>query len=188
MDDFFSTIKSKAIKDGFLKLFFYTKTLVINPKKALVRLPGNNVPWLSFIAFATVASIFSGFLFSVFTLSPLAFVVAFTIFPLTVLASIALFSGFLYYFFLFFLERTESLKLLVSLSIFSTLPILITHPLSAWWPGIYLLGCGVSGGIIYLALRQSFKVNKKLAGRLVLILIGVSFFMWLVSILTSYRP
>lgn len=90
-----------------------------------------------------------------------------------------LMSLFLYYYFQVFEYRTVSFRRLFTQTFFASIPFFLFQTISEYLPPISLLGFALTGLIMVVGLVENFQLEKKRAIKLMSIVIGVVFLVWL---------
>jgi hypothetical protein len=96
-------------------------------------------------------------------------------------------AGFFYYYFQVFEKRTVDFLSLLRMIFLSNVPFLIVHTLTAILPPLTFLGLAFAGMILVVGLTDHFKLEKKRAIKLVVLLYAMVFLVWIWDRLDTRR-
>ncbi len=109
------------------------------------------------------------------------------LFPILVTVMGALLSAFLYYYFQIFEQRTVSYVRLFTLVAFANFPFFLFHIPSFLFPPSDLFGLAMTSILLVIGLTENFGLEKKRSLRLIALMFGLLFLLWLAEKVLSTR-
>ncbi|MBX2989247.1 MAG: YIP1 family protein [Bdellovibrionaceae bacterium] len=156
-----------------LKVFFR------HPLEEVARLP--DWSWKrTFFTLATIAAL-SGFLAGLFPPGVWKLLQGLILFPILVTVMSSLLASFLYYYFQIFERRTVSFARLFTLVAFSLFPFFLFHIASSFFPPSDLFGLAMMAILLVVGLTENFGLEKKRSLRLIIVVFGLLFALWLME-------
>lgn len=109
------------------------------------------------------------------------------LFPILVTVMSAVLACFFYYSFQIFERRTVSMVRLITLIFFANLPYLLFHIPSSLFPPADIFGLGMAAILLVIGLTENFGLPKKRSLRLVGVVFGLLFLLWLAEKVTGIQ-
>lgn len=144
-------------------------------------------PWRTLIWVQIVLSMISGVLASLTRPNFFGLLFGIIVMPIMSMLMVSLLTAFLYYYFQVFEKRAVSAAKLFTLSFFASIPFFIFQIASAIIPPITLIGFAFSAMLLAVGLSENFKIEKRHAVRLSLVLFGVVLLVWIGNRVRDYR-
>lgn len=163
----------------------YVQKFLRRPLEEIARLPDWTLTQVLVVhgLLALVSGVLSGF----FPFGLWRVLQGLILFPILVSVMASLLSAFLYYYFQIFERRTVSYVKLFTLVAFSNLPFFLFHIPSALFPPSDLFGLAMASILLVIGLTENFGMEKRRSLRLVGLLFGLLFLLWLAEKVLSSR-
>lgn len=167
--------------DSFRRQFELTLKFLFeflkHPLQRMTALPDWGWSHLTLVLIGT--SLVSGTLNGIVSLSLYQFIYGLFVLPTTCLITDFVLTSFMYYYFQVFEKRAVSFRKLWTLVIFASIPFFLFQAIASLVPPITLIGLAFSGLLLVVGLSENFKLEKKRALRLVVLLYLMVFSVWL---------
>jgi hypothetical protein len=170
-------------QDGFQDTIQSLKAFFRHPLEEVARLPNWGLK-RTLIVQALLAGI-SGALAGVFPPGLWKILQGLILFPILVTVMSALLASFFYYYFQIFERRTVSYPRLLTLIAFASFPFFLFHIPSTLFPFADLFGLAMMGILLAIGLTENFMMEKRRALRLVGVVFGLLFVLWLAERISS---
>jgi hypothetical protein len=148
-----------------------------HPLQRITVLPDWGWSHLTLVLIGT--SLVSGTLNGIVSLSFYQFAYGLFVLPTTCLITDFVLTSFMYYYFQVFERRVVSFRKLWTLVIFASIPFFLFQAIASLIPPITLIGLAFSGFLLVVGLSENFKLEKKRALRLIVLLYLMVFSVWL---------
>lgn len=156
-----------------------------HPMQEIQRLP--SWPLGRVLAVQFICAAISGLCAGLFPPSLWKFLNGIILFPILVTMISLLLSCFFYYSFQIFERRTVSFVKLSNLVFFATLPYFLFHIPSTLFPPSDIFGLGMEAMLLAMGLTENFQLEKRRSLRLIGVVFGILFFLWLAEKVSSLQ-
>jgi hypothetical protein len=165
------------LKKEWSTVFTYFSLFVRNPLKEIRTLP--NWEWQTLIFVNGALGAACGSLNGLFSGNFLWLFLGLIVFPITFIVADIIISGFFYYFFLFVTNKDLPFKSIFTLLTLANIPFLALYIISPLASPLTLIGVAISGILLIVGFVDNFQLPKKIVVRLVAVMFGIHFLMWI---------
>lgn len=162
-----------------LKAFFR------HPLEQIARLP--EWTWKRTFAVQAALAAVSGLLAGIFPPGVWKILQGVILFPLLIIVMSSLLASFFYYYFQIFENRTVSFQRLLTLVAFAGLPYFLFHIASSFFPPADVFGLAMMAILLVIGLTENFALEKKRSLRVIAVIFGLLFVLWLMERASSSR-
>lgn len=155
----------------------YLKKYFRHPLEEIARLPDWTLRQV--IVVHGLLALISGILAGLFPPGVWKILQGLILFPILVTVMATLLSAFLYYYFQIFEKRTVSFVRIFTLVAFANLPFFLFHIPSSLFAPSDLFGLAMAAMLLAVGLTENFSLEKKRSIRLIGLLFGLLFLLWL---------